>query len=159
MDATEAEMIAEELMRAIGEVTPEGQAFRIDAALRPEGKSGPLARSVGSFAEYYERWSKPWEHQALIKARVGAGSRELGDRFLELARRFAFPQELHPDSLAEMRHLKARMERERITRGTDPRRNLKLGPGGLSDIEFAVQLLQLQHGRRHEELRATNTLD
>lgn len=158
MDAAEAETIAEELMRVIGEVTPEGQAFRIDAALRPEGKSGPLARSIGSFAEYYERWSRPWEHQALIKTRPSAGSRALGERFLEMAHRLAFPVEMHPDALAEVRHLKARMERERIAKGSDPRRNLKLGPGGLSDIEFAAQLLQLQHAHRHQELRVANTL-
>src|SRR3990170_8557027 len=158
MDATEAEALAERLMRAIGEVTPEGQAFRIDAALRPEGKSGPLARSLDSFAEYYERWSRPWEHQALIKTRPSAGSRALGEGFLEMAHRLAFPAEMHPDALAEVRHLKARMERERIAKGTDPRRNLKLGPGGLSDIEFAAQLLQLQHAHQHRELRVANTL-
>ncbi|MGH2757267.1 MAG: bifunctional [glutamine synthetase] adenylyltransferase/[glutamine synthetase]-adenylyl-L-tyrosine phosphorylase, partial [Actinomycetota bacterium] len=158
MDPRDAEKLAEELMRVIGEVTPEGQAFRIDAALRPEGKSGPLARSLESFTEYYERWSHPWEHQALIKARLTAGPEALGNRFLELAHRFAFPAEVHPDSLAEMRHLKARMERERTARGTDPRRNLKLGPGGLSDIEFAVQLLQIRHGFEHAELRSPNTI-
>lgn len=159
MDPSEAERLAETLLKTIGEVTPEGQAFRIDAALRPEGRSGPLARSLGSFAEYYERWSHPWEHQALLKARAAAGDAELGESFLELAHRVAFREQLHPDALAEIRHLKARMERERIPRGMDPRRHLKLGPGGLSDIEFAVQLLQLRYGYAYAGLRVPNTMD
>jgi len=159
IDPGEAEKIAEGLMKAIGEVTPEGQAFRIDAGLRPEGKAGPLARSLASIAEYYERWSKPWEHQALTKARHSAGATELGERFISTVHLFAFPEEPHPDSLAEIRHLKARMERERIPRGSDPRRHLKLGPGGLSDIEFTVQLLQLRHGHAHRDLRDPNTLN
>ena len=157
-DPQAAEGLAEELLRAIGEVTPEGQAFRIDAGLRPEGKKGPLVRSVEGFAEYYERWSEPWEHQALTKARVAAGHEELGRRLLDVTTRFAFPGALDLAALAQIRHLKARMERERIPRGTDPRRHLKLGPGGLSDIEFALQILQLEHGHRVEKLRSTNTL-
>jgi glutamate-ammonia-ligase adenylyltransferase len=157
-DPHAAERVAENLLRAIGEVTPEGQAFRIDPGLRPEGKQGPLVRSVEGFAEYYERWSEPWEHQALTKARVAAGNQELGERLLDVTRMVAFPTALDPDALAQIRHLKARMERERIPRGTDPRRHLKLGPGGLSDIEFALQILQLEHGHRVAEMRATNTM-
>ena len=156
-DPHDAERTAEELMKAIGEVTPEGQAFKIDAGLRPEGKQGPLARSLDGFAEYYERWSEPWEHQALLKARIAAGSPDVGERFVALAHKMAYQPQLRPDALAQARHLKSRMERERIPRGVDARRHLKLGPGGLSDIEFALQLLQLQHGHEHAELRATNT--
>lgn len=159
MDAHEAEGVAERLMKAIGEVTPEGQAFRIDAGLRPEGKSGPLARSLQSFDEYYERWSSPWEHQALIKARVSAGDGRVGDRFVEMTRPLAFPNELTHAGLLEIRHLKARMEKERIPRGVDPRRHLKLGPGGASDVEFSAQLLQLQHGHRLSGLRSNGTLE
>jgi glutamate-ammonia-ligase adenylyltransferase len=154
-----AEQIAEDLLKSIGEVTPEGQAFRIDPGLRPEGKQGPLARSLGGFEEYYERWSEPWEHQALTKARVAAGDARLGERFLEVARPLAFPENLSPDALAQVRHLKARMERERIPRATDPRRHLKLGPGGMSDIEFSLQLLQLQHGHSHPALQSPNTVE
>lgn len=158
-DPGAAETLAEDLMKAIGEVTPEGQAFRIDPGLRPEGKQGPLARSLAGFAEYYERWSEPWEHQALTKARMVAGDPGLGERFLELSRPVAFPERLPAEALAQVRHLKARMERERIPRGTDARRHLKLGPGGLSDIEFALQLLQLQHGSEHPALQSQHTLD
>lgn len=157
-DQAEGERTAEELMRAIGDVTPEGQAFRIDADLRPEGRSGALARSVDSALEYYGRWAEPWEHQALIKARHVAGSAQLGSRFVEGTRTFAFPEGLGAPALRQIRHLKARMERERIKRGTDPRRHLKLGPGGMSDIEFAAQVLQQRHGHEHEAMRVCGTV-
>jgi glutamate-ammonia-ligase adenylyltransferase len=159
MDPGEAERVAERLMKAIGEVTPEGQAFRIDAALRPEGRSGPLARSLRSFEEYYERWSATWEHQALLKARVAAGDERVGAALIEMTRSLAHPEELSQTALAEIRHLKARMERERIPKSVDPRLHLKMGPGGAADIEFAVQLLQLQHARSRVELRVGNTLE
>jgi [glutamine synthetase] adenylyltransferase / [glutamine synthetase]-adenylyl-L-tyrosine phosphorylase len=156
-DQMEAEELAETLLKAIGEVTPEGQAFRIDAGLRPEGKSGPLARSLDSFLEYYRRWSSPWEHLALIKARPVAGDLDLADRLVRATRDLAFPMRMDQGALAEIRHLKARMERERIPRGTEPRRHIKLGPGSMSDVEFAVQLLQMRNGVKDEGLRTTNT--
>jgi glutamate-ammonia-ligase adenylyltransferase len=152
-----AEELAETLLKAIGEVTPEGQAFRIDAGLRPEGKSGPLARSLDSFLEYYRRWSSPWEHLALIKARPVAGDHDLAARLVRATRDLAFPMRMDSGALKEIRHLKARMERERIPRGTEPRRHIKLGPGGMSDVEFAVQLLQMRNGGIQEGLRTTNT--
>ncbi|MGH2825473.1 MAG: bifunctional [glutamine synthetase] adenylyltransferase/[glutamine synthetase]-adenylyl-L-tyrosine phosphorylase, partial [Actinomycetota bacterium] len=155
----EAESVAEGLMKAIGEVTPEGQAFRIDAALRPEGKSGPLARSIESFLEYYDRWSKPWEHQALIRARVAAGGGSIGERLIESTRTLAFPSHIPPETLAEARHLKARMERERIPRGVEPRRDFKMGPGGTADVEFSIQILQLRHGHEIDDLKVASTLE
>ncbi|MDQ4125406.1 MAG: bifunctional [glutamine synthetase] adenylyltransferase/[glutamine synthetase]-adenylyl-L-tyrosine phosphorylase [Actinomycetota bacterium] len=158
-DPAAAEKAAEQLMRAIGEVTPEGQAFRVDAALRPEGKAGPLVRSLDSYLEYYERWSRPWEHLALLKARLAAGDAELGQRFVAAAQTYSYPAKLPPDALAEIRHLKARMEKERVPRGTDARRHLKFGPGGLADVEFSAQVLQLQHAHEREELQVTGTLD
>ena len=157
-DPSLGEKKAEHLLRALGEITPEGQAFRVDAALRPEGKSGPLSRSLESYLEYYRRWSEPWEHQALIKARAVAGDLALGRRLVEETRTFAFPPALDTDAIAQMRHLKARMEKERIPRGVDPRRHLKMGPGGIADVEFAVQLLQRQHAARHPDLRVQPTM-
>ena len=159
MDPGEAESVAERLMKAIGEVTPEGQAFRIDAGLRPEGRSGPLARSLRSFEEYYERWSVTWEHQALLKARVAAGDRRVGDALMEMTRPLAYPKELPQTALSDIRHLKARMERERIPKAVDPRRHLKMGPGGAADVEFAVQILQLQHARTETDLQRGGTLE
>ncbi|MDQ3646194.1 MAG: bifunctional [glutamine synthetase] adenylyltransferase/[glutamine synthetase]-adenylyl-L-tyrosine phosphorylase [Actinomycetota bacterium] len=153
------EQIAEELLRAIGEVTPEGQAFRIDAALRPEGRSGPLTRSLASFDEYYARWSQPWEHLALIKARPCAGDLQLGQGLVDRTRALCFPNRSTQAAIAEIRHLKARMEKERIPRGVDPRRHIKLGPGGLSDVEFATQSIQYTKGSGHLDLQVPSTLD
>nr|MDQ3958027.1 bifunctional glutamine-synthetase adenylyltransferase/deadenyltransferase [Actinomycetota bacterium] len=158
-DPARAEKAAEQLIRSIAEVTPEGQAFRVDAALRPEGKAGPLVRTVDSYVEYYERWSKPWEHLALLKARLAAGDPELGERLIRSTRTYSYPVKVPPEGLAEIRHLKARMEKERVPRGTEPRRHLKFGPGGIADVEFSAQLLQLQHAHDHEELQARGTLD
>ena len=154
----DAEKVAADLIASIGAVTPEGITFQIDHGLRPEGKAGPLVRSLDSFLEYYSRWAHPWEHQALVKARFAAGDPELGRRFIAETRSFAFPERLPDPALAEIRHLKARMERERIPRGVDPRLHFKLGPGGTSDVEFAIQILQLRHGREYPALGATGTV-
>ena len=158
-DAIVAEKKAETLLRAIGEVTPEGQAFRVDAALRPEGKSGPLSRSLESYLEYYRRWGDHWEHQALIKARPIAGEGDLAQALVDATRELVFPERLPADALAQVRHLKARMEKERVPKGTDPKRHLKLGPGGIADVEFAVQLLQRKHGAEYASLRAPGTME
>ncbi|WP_062072031.1 bifunctional [glutamine synthetase] adenylyltransferase/[glutamine synthetase]-adenylyl-L-tyrosine phosphorylase [Demequina sediminicola] len=131
----------------------------IDADLRPEGRNGPLARSLASCAEYYGRWSDPWEAQALLRARPCAGDPELRQAFTEMIDPVRYPAEVSEAALRQMRTLKARMESERLPRGLDPKRHLKLGPGGLSDVEWSVQLLQLQHGREVEGLRTTHTRD
>ncbi|MDN4481521.1 bifunctional [glutamine synthetase] adenylyltransferase/[glutamine synthetase]-adenylyl-L-tyrosine phosphorylase [Demequina muriae] len=133
--------------------------LEIDAALRPEGRNGPLARSLSSTAEYYGRWSDPWEAQALLRARPCAGDAELIDAFTALIDKVRYPADLPASALKQMRTLKARMEAERLPRGVDPRRHLKLGPGGLADVEWTVQLLQLQHAHDHPELRTTMTID
>lgn len=157
-DAVAGERAAEQLIQVVGAITPEGQAFRIDPALRPEGRSGPLVRTLQSYLDYYERWSRPWEHLALIKARAAAGNVELASKLVEATRLYAFPTELSRDALHEIRHLKARMEKERLPRGVDPRRHIKLGPGGLSDVEFAAQVTQMAHGARVPELQVPGTL-
>ncbi|MEL4504230.1 bifunctional [glutamine synthetase] adenylyltransferase/[glutamine synthetase]-adenylyl-L-tyrosine phosphorylase [Luteococcus sp. H138] len=134
-------------------------ALEIDVDLRPEGKNGPMVRSLGSLANYYQRWSVTWEAQALLRASHGAGSRELTEAALELANPLRWPDGgLERTRLNEIRKLKGRMETERIPRGTDPRRNTKLGPGGLSDVEWTVQVLQLQHAHELPALRGTGTL-
>lgn len=134
-------------------------AVEIDVDLRPEGKNGPMVRSLGSLAAYYDRWSVTWEAQALLRAAHGAGNPELTARALELANPLRWPDAgLERSRLNEIRKLKSRMETERIPRGTDPRRNTKLGPGGLSDVEWTVQVLQLQHAHEVPGLRTTGTL-
>lgn len=159
MDPSLAVTVGEGLMRAVGDVTPEGQTWRIDLGLRPEGKDGALVRSIDSSLEYYHRWAQPWEHLALIKARVVAGHPALGQRMVDGTRSLAWPETPPRGAIGEIRHLKARMEKERIRRGTDARLNIKLGPGGISDIEFATQLLQLQNAHKFPALRVTGTIE
>ncbi|MEU0968151.1 bifunctional [glutamine synthetase] adenylyltransferase/[glutamine synthetase]-adenylyl-L-tyrosine phosphorylase [Streptomyces sp. NPDC005917] len=130
----------------------------IDAGLRPEGKSGPLVRTLKSYEAYYRRWSLVWESQALLRAEPVAGDEELGRRFIELIDPLRYPaQGLGEDAVREIRRLKARMESERLPRGADPKLHTKLGPGGLSDVEWTVQLLQLLHGWAEPQLRTTRT--
>ncbi|MFG2519526.1 bifunctional [glutamine synthetase] adenylyltransferase/[glutamine synthetase]-adenylyl-L-tyrosine phosphorylase [Streptomyces sp. NPDC048527] len=130
----------------------------IDADLRPEGKSGPLVRSLKSYEAYYRRWSLVWESQALLRAEPVAGDLDLGQRFIDLIDPLRFPAEgLGEDAVREIRRLKARMESERLPRGADPTLHTKLGRGGLSDVEWTVQLLQLQNGWAEPGLRTTRT--
>ena len=131
----------------------------VDADLRPEGKNGPLVRSLESTIEYYRSWSDPWEAQALLRARPVAGDRDLCRKFDEAIAPVRYPTVLDEAALRHMRTLKARMENERLPRGTDPRRHLKLGPGGLSDVEWSVQLIQLRQGHLYADLRTTRTVE
>ncbi|MFC8303787.1 bifunctional [glutamine synthetase] adenylyltransferase/[glutamine synthetase]-adenylyl-L-tyrosine phosphorylase [Specibacter sp. NPDC057265] len=142
-------------------VRPAIQAERvlsIDADLRPEGRNGPLVRSLAAYQEYYTRWSSPWEAQALLRASPMAGSDALAADFLTMAAPVRYPPHIPDTDVHEIKRIKARMESERLPRGADPARHLKLGRGGLSDVEWLVQLLQLQHAHRHRELRTTETL-
>ncbi len=157
-DFAAAERIASQLVQEIGATTAEGQTFRIDARLRPQGNDGPLARSLGGFATYYEQWGLTWERQALTKARFVAGDAELGARFAEVAARFVYGEPFTDENVREVRRMKARIERERIPPGEDPQFHLKLGRGALWDVEFTVQLLQLIHGRALPELRVPGTI-
>ncbi|WP_066587883.1 bifunctional [glutamine synthetase] adenylyltransferase/[glutamine synthetase]-adenylyl-L-tyrosine phosphorylase [Cellulomonas timonensis] len=147
------------LRRLLGEMGPE-PALEVDADLRPEGRNGPLVRSFDSYAEYYDRWSSPWESQALLRARPVAGDAELGRRFTDLVEPLRYPAGgLDASVEREVRRIKARVESERLPRGTDPARHLKLGRGGISDVEWTAQLLQLQHAHAVPGLRTTSTLD
>ncbi|WP_406381045.1 bifunctional [glutamine synthetase] adenylyltransferase/[glutamine synthetase]-adenylyl-L-tyrosine phosphorylase [Streptomyces sp. NBC_01618] len=130
----------------------------IDADLRPEGKSGPLVRTLKSYEAYYRRWSLVWESQALLRAEPMAGDEELGREFIDLIDPLRYPMEgLGEDAVREIRRLKARMESERLPRGADPTLHTKLGRGGLSDVEWTVQLMQMQHGWAEPGLRTTRT--
>ena len=151
--------VASRLRYLLGAVGPE-PALEVDASLRPEGRNGPLVRSFDSYAEYYARWSSPWESQALLRARPVAGDVELGDRFVALVDPLRYPRGgLDPAVVREVRRIKARVESERLPRGVDPNRHLKLGRGGLADVEWTVQLLQLQHAFAVPGLRTTATLE
>lgn len=134
-------------------------ALTLDADLRPEGKNGPLVRTVGAYARYYGRWSATWEAQALLRAAPGPGDQALVGRLIDLADPLRFPDGgLSETQVMEIRRLKARMEAERMPRGVDPRRHLKLGPGALSDVEWVVQMVQMRHAYWIPGLRTTQTL-
>jgi [glutamine synthetase] adenylyltransferase / [glutamine synthetase]-adenylyl-L-tyrosine phosphorylase len=150
--------IASNVMRSLSDITAEGTAFEVDADLRPEGRSGPLSRTLASYEAYWDRWAEPWEHQALLKARLVAGSRDLGAAFAAAARRRAYPETFGDREAMRMRRMKARIEKERIPGRVDPNRHIKLGPGGLSDIEWTVQLLQQRHGAGETGLRTPSTM-
>jgi glutamate-ammonia-ligase adenylyltransferase len=156
--ARAAKAVAEEMRRLLSLPAPDPPLL-LDLGLRPEGRNGPLARSLASYAAYYQRWSIGWEAQALLRAVPIAGDVELGLRFLELADQTRYPAALPTSAVDEVARLKRRMGRERMPKGVDPTLHLKLGPGGLTDVEWAAQILQLQHGAQVPELRTTSTLD
>ncbi|MEJ5915823.1 bifunctional [glutamine synthetase] adenylyltransferase/[glutamine synthetase]-adenylyl-L-tyrosine phosphorylase [Pseudokineococcus sp. 1T1Z-3] len=150
--------VAGEVQRLLTALGPE-PPLAVDAALRPEGRSGPLSRSLSSFASYYARWSHVWEAQALLRAEPVAGDVELGQAFCALVEGVRYPAGgLDDAQVREIRRVKARVEAERLPRGVDPRRHVKLGPGGIADVEWTVQVLQLQHAHRQRGLRTTSTL-
>lgn len=130
----------------------------VDADLRPEGRQGPLARSLDSYREYYRRWAEVWERQALLRARPLAGEAPLLAEITAWADSVRYCGQLGTADLREIRRIKARVESERLPRGVHPSRHVKLGPGGLSDVEWLVQTLQLRHGAEHDALRTTSTL-
>ena len=156
--AAVAHLVANEVRRLLAVPAPE-PPVDVDADLRPEGRQGPLTRSLGSYVAYYARWSKVWESQALLRAAPVAGDADLGARFIAAIEPIRWP----PDGLAaadvrEVRRVKARVEKERLPRGADPTLNTKLGKGGLADVEWTVQLLQLRFAGQLPGLRTTSTL-
>jgi glutamate-ammonia-ligase adenylyltransferase len=135
-------------------------ALEVDVGLRPEGKQGPLVRTLDSYAAYYAKWSAVWEAQALLRAEASVGEESLRRRFTELIDPLRFPAEGISDAdIREVRRIKARVDEERLPRGADPATHLKLGRGGLADIEWTIQLLQMQHAGAVEGLRTTHTLE
>lgn len=160
---SQANRIVNRLMQLIKQpVRPAIRAERpleVDADLRPEGKQGAMVRSLDSYRVYYERWAETWEFQALLRARPIAGSEELGRAFIELIDPYRYPREFTAEQAQQVRRMKARVEHERMPHGADRTRQLKLGRGGLSDVEWLVQLIQLQHAHEVEGLRTTSTLE
>lgn len=158
-DAAAAEAFTQQLRTLIEGASPATRLYTLDLDLRPEGKQGPLARSLEGFRTYYERWASVWERQAMLRARPIAGDVDLLGRFMEIVDDFVWSTPLREDDEREIRRIKARMERERIPAGEDPGFHLKLGRGSLSDVEWTAQLLQLRHGIRDPQtLAALNEL-
>ncbi|MGC5331128.1 bifunctional [glutamine synthetase] adenylyltransferase/[glutamine synthetase]-adenylyl-L-tyrosine phosphorylase [Micromonospora sp. DT62] len=154
-----ARAVAEELRRLLGMPAPD-PPLGVDADLRPEGRQGPLVRSLAAYAQYYARWSKVWEAQALLRARFVCGDADLGAEFEAMIDPVRYPADgLSREQVVEIRRIKARVEHERLPRGADPATHTKLGRGGLADVEWAVQLLQLRHAGALPALRGTRTLD
>ncbi|MGY1810920.1 bifunctional [glutamine synthetase] adenylyltransferase/[glutamine synthetase]-adenylyl-L-tyrosine phosphorylase [Blastococcus sp. SYSU D00669] len=157
--AAAANAVAHTLRRLLGAPAPD-PAFEVDADLRPEGRRGALVRSLDAFREYYERWVDVWEVQALLRAAPVAGDERLGADFVAMVDPLRYPEGgLTAEQVAEIRRIKARVERERLPRGADPATHTKLGRGGLADVEWTVQLLQLQHAAQDAGLRVPATVD
>ncbi|CQD21176.1 bifunctional glutamine-synthetase adenylyltransferase/deadenyltransferase [Mycolicibacterium conceptionense] len=150
--------IAEQVRALLG--TPSADPpLEVDTGLRPEGRNGPLVRTLASYAAYYEQWAQPWEIQALLRAHRVAGDLELGDRFLLMADKTRYPAGgVSAEAVQEIRRIKARVDAERLPRGADPNTHTKLGRGGLADIEWTVQLLQLRYAHTVPALHNTSTL-
>ena len=154
-----ANAVAHTLRRLLAEPAPD-PAFEVDADLRPEGRQGALVRSLSAFREYYERWVSVWEIQALVRAVPVAGDQRLGEDFVAMIDPIRYPEAgVSDEQVAEIRRIKARVERERLPRGADPATHTKLGRGGLADVEWTVQLLQLQHAAKVRELRVQPTVE
>ncbi len=155
-DATAAIATARRFIKAVGASTADGMAWRVDADLRPEGSSGVLSRSVDSCQTYYEQRAEAWERQAMLKARWCGGDRAVATAFFDAVMPTVWTTRPRPDGIRYIRTLKDRAEGLLKVRAE---RDLKRGPGGIRDVEFAVQLLQLVHGGRDPAVRATNTFD
>jgi len=149
--------LSEMLVRGLMEVTPEGHLYRVDLRLRPEGRAGAIAASLAACEFYYESWGQTWERQALIKARPAAGDLALGEAFRRMVGPFVYRQSLDPTALDEIRAMKDRIN---VVEAQDrpAGRNVKLGYGGIREIEFLVQGFQLLHGGKHVWVREANTL-
>ncbi len=159
VDGQRAQTLATQIVAGLREhLTDHRVPLDLDADLRPEGRQGPVVRSIEAYTEYYRRWSLSWEAQALLRARGIAGSSKLMARFTALADSIRYPETVDLQGTREIKRIKARVEGERLPQGADPRRHLKLGPGTLSDVEWLVQLLQLQHAHAVPGLRTTSTL-
>ncbi len=158
-EASAAATAAATMLRTTLAAPGDDPPLEVDADLRPDGRNGPLVRSFAAYRSYYERYSAVWETQALLRARATVGDRDLGARFTALVDPLRWPAEgLAEPQVREIRRIKARVEAERLPRGANPKTHLKLGRGGIADVEWTVQLLQLQHAHAVPGLRTTSTL-
>lgn len=149
--------LTERVTREVDAVTSDGRMYRVDLRLRPEGATGSLVRTLASTLAYYRRLGETWERQAHLKARTIAGDRRLGERFVHAIRAWVFGRGLSFQEIAALKRIKQRMEDATAHRG-DERHEVKLGYGGIRDIEYIIQFMQLLHGARLPEVRDSNTL-
>lgn len=149
--------LAEEIVRVVGAKSDEGTIFRIDLRLRPEGSSGPLVRSLDSCENYYAEWGETWERMALIKVRGVAGDTALAEEFIAMVQPFVYSRHAGTQVIQQMAAIKQRIETE-IVHDDRLTRHVKLGIGGIREIEFIVQSFQVLRGGRNPALRDRNTL-
>ncbi|MGE5807799.1 MAG: bifunctional [glutamate--ammonia ligase]-adenylyl-L-tyrosine phosphorylase/[glutamate--ammonia-ligase] adenylyltransferase, partial [Nitrospirota bacterium] len=149
--------LAEKITAAIGKKTEDGFVFRVDLRLRPEGQGGPLAQSLGGYEIYYESWGQTWERAALIKARPVAGDDAVGREFLERIAPFVYRKYLDYGAIVEIRDMKQKINKDVEQKGR-AHRDVKLGYGGIREVEFVIQALQLLYGGRDRTLRERNAL-
>ncbi|MUM15967.1 bifunctional [glutamine synthetase] adenylyltransferase/[glutamine synthetase]-adenylyl-L-tyrosine phosphorylase [Mycobacterium sp. CBMA271] len=150
--------IAEQVGKLLGAPSTD-PPLQVDTGLRPEGRNGPMVRTLAAYEAYYAQWAQAWEVQALLRAHSIAGDPEVGLRFLHMIDKTRYPAGgIAQDAVREIRRIKARVDSERLPRGADPNTNTKLGRGGLADVEWTVQLLQLRHAHEYQSLHSTSTL-
>ncbi|WP_436494137.1 bifunctional [glutamine synthetase] adenylyltransferase/[glutamine synthetase]-adenylyl-L-tyrosine phosphorylase [Actinokineospora sp. HUAS TT18] len=154
-----ASRVAQSVRKLLGSPSQD-PPLQVDVDLRPEGRQGPIVRTLESYRAYYAQWSEVWEAQALLRARPVAGDEDLGARFIEMIDPIRYPDGgLDATQVREIRRIKARVDTERLPRGADPTTHTKLGRGGLADVEWTLQLIQLRHAHEHPELRTASTMD
>ena len=151
----EAEILVSEIRRLSADQSLE---FELDLDLRPEGKNGPIVRSIDSYSAYYKRWAGTWESQALLRARLISGEQKIASEFVELINQYRYPEVIEQSAIVEIRRIKARVEVERLPQGADPKRHLKLGRGSISDVEWLVQLFQLKYASANPQIQTPHTL-
>ena len=151
----EAEILVSEIRRLSADQSLE---FELDLDLRPEGKNGPIVRSIDSYSAYYKRWAGTWESQALLRARLISGEQKIASEFVELINQYRYPEVMEQAAIVEIRRIKARVEVERLPQGADPKRHLKLGRGSISDVEWLVQLFQLKYASANPKIQTPHTL-
>jgi glutamate-ammonia-ligase adenylyltransferase len=150
--------VAQSLRKLLGSPSQD-PPLHVDVDLRPEGKNGPIVRTLESYRAYYAQWAEVWEQQALLRATPIAGDEDLGARFIAMVDPIRYPAGgLDAAQIREIRRIKARVDTERLPRGANPHTHTKLGRGGLADVEWTLQLLQLRHAHAHPELKTTSTL-
>lgn len=150
--------LSEKILRFMSEKTPEGFLYRVDMNLRPEGNNGPLANSLLGIEKYYEIFGQEWERQALIKALPIAGTPETGKQFLDIVRPFVWRKSFDLASIEKLREIKNQVHAS-VKKMPQKGYNVKLGEGGIREIEYFIQILQLLYGGRYPELRSTSTLE
>ena len=157
-EGTQYHAVSQLIYKLTSEVTPAGFGYKIDTELRPEGEAGVLVLSIEGYAKYFKSRARIWEQQAMVRARVVAGNKDVGKKFMSAVHDFVFRDKFEYSALIEISRLRERMELELAEEKTKGK-NVKLGYGGIADIEFTIQILQLIHGKKNPRLRKTNTIE